>query len=109
MSHSAENKTDPDDLGFSFTCNKSGDLFILRAGRQVTILRGTRASQAALQLEDLAFRDQQILLTKLSGNYKRGNEKPPLNCHSFFAQAVLSYLKSTLSQAAYEAFICTDS
>jgi hypothetical protein len=76
LSHSADNKADPDDLGFSFTLNKSGDLFILRSGRQVSILRGSRATQAALQLEDLAFRDQQILLAKLSGNYKRGNEKP---------------------------------
>lgn len=63
------------DLGFAYTVNKAGELYILRDGRTVSILRGSRASKAILQLTELPFSGQQQLLARLSDNYRRGNEK----------------------------------
>lgn len=63
------------DLGFRFNTNKNGDLDISRHDRSVTILRGAQASKAILKLSQLPFSGQQQLLARLSGNYRRGNEK----------------------------------
>jgi len=63
------------DLGFAYQFSKQGVINILRQGRNVSNLRGKKASQAALQLEELDFAGQQQLLARLTGNYKRGNEK----------------------------------
>jgi hypothetical protein len=40
--------------------------------RQATVLRG---QQAALFLEQLKTRDDQELMARATGNYKRGNER----------------------------------
>jgi hypothetical protein len=63
------------DLGFSYRLNKSGDLEIYRDGRLVTHLRGKSATRAALQLETANFESRQQLLARLTGNYRRGNER----------------------------------
>jgi hypothetical protein len=64
-----------DDLGFSYRSRKSGEVEILRDGRVVTTLRNETAEvflQDMLQAGDL---EQQELMARMTGNYKRGNER----------------------------------
>ncbi len=75
MNGSNPGNPDPDDLGFTYTVNKAEELHIIRGGRTVSILRGPNASKAILKLSQLPFSRQQQLLARLSGNYRRGNEK----------------------------------
>lgn len=63
------------DLGFSFKETKAGDIIIYHHGKQATILRGARAAKMRADLEASSFHEQQQLLARLTGNYKRGNEK----------------------------------
>ena len=64
-----------DDLGFTFRAGKNGDLEVSRHGRFCTRFSRARGSRIALQLESLGFGEQQQLLARLTGNYKRGNER----------------------------------
>ena len=56
--------------GFSWTQRKNGDVVIQHHGRVATILRGRKA-QNFLASPD----DQQELMARVTGNYKRGNER----------------------------------
>lgn len=67
---------DAADLGFSYRLTQSGELEISRGGRVVTRLRGMAAAKAASRLEDADFPSQQQRLARLTGNYRRGNERP---------------------------------
>ena len=64
-----------DDLGFTFRTGKNGDLEIYRHGQFCTRFGRARGSRIALQLESRMFGEQQQLLARLTGNYKRGNER----------------------------------
>jgi hypothetical protein len=62
-------------LGFSFRRRKTGEVQVLHHGRLAATLRG---SQAAVFLADAAQAseaDVQQLMARLTGNYKRGNER----------------------------------
>jgi hypothetical protein len=58
--------------GFTFVVRKSGEVVITHRGRQATVLRGARAQKF---LRDVEARDPQQLMARLTGNYKRGNER----------------------------------
>jgi hypothetical protein len=64
-----------DDLGFSFVTRKSGEVSILRGGRVVTVLRGRAAQDFAARLAALSPAGQQQAMARVTGNYKRGNER----------------------------------
>lgn len=56
-----------------FTFESHGDeVVIYHHGRRATVLRGGRALEF---LEDAASGDEQELMARLTGNYKRGNER----------------------------------
>lgn len=61
--------------GFSFQVRKTGDVVITHHGRVAATLRGRLAedfrSDAAVADPD----DLQALMARLTGNYKRGNER----------------------------------
>ena len=57
--------------GFEYTSRKNGEVVITHFGRQVAVLRGTRADRF---LELVKVRDDQELMARMTGNYKRGNE-----------------------------------
>lgn len=63
------------DLGFSYRVTQAGELEISRDGRVVTRLRGRAATKAATQLESADVEAQQQRLARLTGNYRRGNER----------------------------------
>ena len=64
-----------DDLGFSFRSTKDGDVAILRDGAAVTLLRGDSGKSFLAEMREASFADQQQLMARITGNYKRGNER----------------------------------
>lgn len=62
--------------GFTYDVRSNGDVVVRHQGRLAATLRGRVATKF---LDDVAAgRDVQPLLARLTGNYKRGNEKPSL-------------------------------
>jgi hypothetical protein len=62
----------PAPTGFTFETRKSGEVVIRHHGRIGTTLRGQAAARF---LADAESDDVQARLARLSGNYKRGNER----------------------------------
>jgi len=65
------------DFGFSYSTTKSGDVMISWEGRVVTTLRGKRAEKFLAAVEDANDAEEQHLMARYTGNFKRGNERPP--------------------------------
>jgi hypothetical protein len=63
------------DLGFRFRRSKSGDARISHNGKSATTLRGDRAARFLEDMSALGFDDQQQEMARLTGNYRRGNER----------------------------------
>ena len=57
---------------FEWSRRKNGDVVISHHGRVATTLRKRRADQF---VEDVVDEDEQELMARLTGNYKRGNER----------------------------------
>lgn len=62
--------------GFEWTENKGGDVIITHNGRKAATLRGQRADDF---LAEVSQGDAQELMARLTGNYKRGNERQAKN------------------------------
>lgn len=58
--------------GFAYSVRKGGEIVITHNGRQATIIRGRKADRFLDQVEQ---RDPQELMARVTGNYKRGNER----------------------------------
>lgn len=63
-----------DDLGFTCQRTKEG-CSVFHHGRFAATLRGAAASRLEAALADTDSAKQQRLMAKLTGNYKRGNER----------------------------------
>jgi hypothetical protein len=63
------------DLDFSIRARKGGDVEILHHGRVAATLRGRDAADLLAEVEGLADSESQQLMARLTGNYKRGNER----------------------------------
>jgi hypothetical protein len=65
-----------DEEQFTYQVLKNGNVLIFWHGKQIQILSGTKAMMLAADLESAAAdRDVQMILAKITGNFKRGNEK----------------------------------
>ncbi len=58
--------------GFAWTRRKNGDVVVEHHGRRAAVLRGRRADDF---LADVGSGDDQELMARVTGNYKRGNER----------------------------------
>ena len=67
--------TNPQDLGFSHRVRKNGDVEVLHHGRLAATLRGHDAADLVQEAPDATSPDAQQLMARLTGNYKRGNER----------------------------------
>ena len=63
------------DLGFTSRASGGETVRILRHGKEVTILRGKAASRFLGRAEGAAPEALQQLCARVTGNYKRGNER----------------------------------
>jgi len=58
--------------GFTWMRRKNGNVVISHHGRAATTLRGTKAGDF---VDDASDGDDQELMARLTGNYRRGNER----------------------------------
>ena len=61
--------------GFGYRATKDGTVFVSFGGRDVTTLRGDAASRFAARVEGLDEAAMQQLLARVTGNFRRGNER----------------------------------
>ena len=66
--------SDPE--GFAYQQRRNGDVVVSHDGRVAAVLRGTKA---AAFLDQVAGGDGQELMARVTGNYKRGNERTSAN------------------------------
>jgi hypothetical protein len=64
------------DLGFSFHARDRDHVVIRRDGRIVTTLRGEAAERF---LDEVEAGDAQQVMARVTGNYRRGNERKARN------------------------------
>ena len=64
-----------DDLGFTYTARKSGEVQIHHHGILATTLRGDRAADFLEEMAGCDDASAQQVMARLTGNYKRGNER----------------------------------
>ena len=60
---------------FSYRLSKDGKVFIDFEGKHVFTLSGHRAQKFIAELDDMGETEVQLIMAKLTGNFKRGNEK----------------------------------
>ena len=60
---------------FSYRINKDKKVFISYEGKQVTILSGSKAEKFITDIAEADGKDAQLIMAKVTGNFKRGNEK----------------------------------
>ncbi|MGB0112544.1 MAG: hypothetical protein WBP59_04945 [Ilumatobacteraceae bacterium] len=58
--------------GFSWTRRKGGEVIIEHHGRKAATLRGRAAEDF---LDDVSLGNEQEIMARATGNYKRGNER----------------------------------
>ena len=66
----------PGPEGFDYE-TRGGDVVITHHGRRATVLRGAAAARFLADVEDGA--DEQELMARVTGNYRRGNERTAKN------------------------------
>ncbi len=64
-----------EDLGFTCRTRKNGDVEVLHRGKLAATLRGAQAADFLEEVEAGAPSEGQQLMARLTGNYKRGNER----------------------------------
>lgn len=62
--------------GFSYLRNGDGSVTIRHWGRTATTLRDARAAEF---LSEIAAGDDQLIMARWTGNYRRGNERTARN------------------------------
>lgn len=63
------------DLGFGFEVRQNGEVAIVHRHRLAAILRGQAARQFVVQANELPDAALQQVMARVTGNYKRGNER----------------------------------
>jgi glycine cleavage system aminomethyltransferase T len=71
--------TDDSDLGFTYLAVKSGAVFIRRHGQMASELRGPEAEAFLKKIGTASFSQAQQIMARVTGNYKRGNERTARN------------------------------
>lgn len=60
---------------FSYHVNKDGKVFITWQNRQIMILKESKARKLLAQLAGADRRQVQLVLAKVTGHFKHGNER----------------------------------
>jgi hypothetical protein len=64
-----------DERPFAYRVSKEGQVFVTWQGRTVTTVRGDDARRLLARLATLDEAGIQLALAKVTGNFKRGNER----------------------------------
>ncbi|MEG3632806.1 hypothetical protein [Micromonospora palythoicola] len=62
--------------GFTYRLRKNGEVELLHHGRPAVVLRGAAAARFLLDVHE---EDPQELMARLTGDYRRGNERTARN------------------------------
>ena len=68
-----------DALGFDFEVRPNGEVVIFHRHRLAATLRGQAAQQFVTQANELSDAAMQQVMARVTGNYKRGNERTAAN------------------------------
>jgi hypothetical protein len=60
---------------FSFKTNKEGKVFIYWQDHMVLVLKEDKAKKFLKQIKGLDLLETQLVMAKITGNFKRGNER----------------------------------
>lgn len=60
---------------FSYKVSKDNKVFIYWYGKQVIIIKGKDSEKFLAKIENADAMEAQLIMAKLTGNFKRGNEK----------------------------------
>ncbi len=60
---------------FTYSKVKEGKVFIFWNGKQVTILKDKKAENFLSRVSSANQKEAQLIMAKLTGNFKRGNER----------------------------------
>ena len=60
---------------FAYRITKDGKVFVSYEGKQVVTLSGKRAEEFVRKIQNAEGKDAQLIMAKVTGNFKRGNEK----------------------------------
>ena len=60
---------------FSYRITKDKKVFISYEGKQVTTLSGKKAGDFIAKIQNAEGKEAQLIMAKVTGNFKRGNEK----------------------------------
>lgn len=64
-----------DEEPFSYNVSKDKKVFILWHGKQVTILNDKESERFLTRIKNVDTKQLQLIMAKVTGNFKRGNEK----------------------------------
>ncbi len=78
MSENSE-KNPLEDCPFSFRTYKNGNISVFYYEREVTILKGKNAEHFLSKIENADDSQAQMIMAKITGNFKRGNERQAKN------------------------------
>jgi hypothetical protein len=67
------------DLGFTFRRAKNGDVIVGHRAKTASTLRGDKARWFLQDMGGMDFESQQQEMARITGNYKRGNERQARN------------------------------
>ena len=59
---------------FSYRATKDGKVFLFWQGKQVKVLKGMVAQKFLRDVVDVDQQGAQLMMAKITGNFKRGNE-----------------------------------
>lgn len=63
------------DEPFSYQASKEGKVLLYYRGKLVRTLDGQKATKFIAQVENTGDTEAQLIMAKITGNFKRGNEK----------------------------------
>lgn len=61
--------------GFTYRVRKDGTVHVQHHGRDAALLRGSSAARFLRAVEDVEDRDPQQVMARVTGSYRRGNER----------------------------------
>lgn len=64
-----------DEESFSYKVTKDNKVFIFWLGKQVVILKEKESKKFLSRIENADPKEKQLIMAKVTGNFKHGNEK----------------------------------
>ncbi len=64
-----------DEEVFSYRATKDGKIFLFWRGKQIKALKGVAAQEFLEEISDADTWDAQLIMAKITGNFKHGNER----------------------------------